>query len=118
MKASKRLPATTGKNLSKLDEFLAETKNQPMIRQPDHAVTASSSSSSSSSWRIIPSIKKLFWVEACLFDLDQLCLPTELMQYVIPDHQSELSSTVASTQSDGTSTSTVRADLDYKSPLT
>ncbi|KAF9347697.1 hypothetical protein BGX34_002945, partial [Mortierella sp. NVP85] len=39
------------------------------------------------------------------------------MQYVIPDHQSELSSTVASTQSDGTTTSTVRPDLDYKSPL-
>jgi len=53
-----------------------------------------------------------------LFDLDQLCLPTELIRYVIPDHQSESSSTVASTQPDGTSTSTARADLDYKSPLT
>ncbi|KAG0232497.1 Zinc finger C3H1 domain-containing protein [Mortierella sp. GBA43] len=106
-------PSATPADLSRLDEFLSQTKNLPINRMVDRAAPTSLSS-----WRVAPSIKKLFWEAGCLFDLDQLCLPSELIQYAIPNHQTETPAAPSSTQtkSDGTPAGT-GASLDYKSLL-
>ncbi|KAG0003119.1 Zinc finger C3H1 domain-containing protein [Modicella reniformis] len=113
-RATKKSPAAP-KDLSRLDEFLAQTKSLPMNQIVDPTIAASSSS-----WRTSVSIKKLFWVEACLFDLDQLCLPSELIRYTVLEYQSEpsITSSTAQNRADSIPVSAAGDAQDYKSPLT
>ncbi|KAG0300454.1 Zinc finger C3H1 domain-containing protein [Dissophora globulifera] len=113
------------KNLAKLDDFLATARSLP-INPVVINTSESSSSSSLSSWKQSGGINKLFSVDACLFELDHLCLPSELIQYAIPIQQNGMqvdplakngpnTTTILSADSSSSSSSSA---LDYTSPLT
>ncbi|KAI1293241.1 Zinc finger C3H1 domain-containing protein [Mortierella claussenii] len=105
------LPPTT---LAKLDDFLTQGKTLPV--QPALSPIVKSMVSR---WRPMVGIKKLSLHDMCLFEVDLLCVPSSLISYVIPDHQSsvQVEAPLAST------TSSVRplpgrGASDYQSPLT
>ncbi|KAF9359341.1 Zinc finger C3H1 domain-containing protein [Mortierella sp. AD094] len=107
-------PAITSKTLSRLDEFLAQDKSLPIT-----PVTDNDNQSPSSSWRPIAGIKKLHLTEACLFELDQLCVPSELIKYVIPDRQSGSQADFSAVlhKPDAMHSRPSKDALDYVSPL-
>ncbi|KAF9199717.1 Zinc finger C3H1 domain-containing protein [Haplosporangium sp. Z 27] len=104
----------TSKNLSRLDEFLAQDKSLPVTRASENDAR-----SSSPSWQPTSSIKKLHLAEACLFEFDQLCVPSELIKYVIPDRQCGMQPDVLSVQgkSEAPGSESTKDTLDYVSPL-
>ncbi|KAF9113241.1 Zinc finger C3H1 domain-containing protein [Mortierella sp. AM989] len=102
------------KSLSRLDEFLAQDKSLPVI-----VTTDSDTQTPALSWRPISGIKKLYLAESCLFELDQLCVPTELIRYVVPDRQSEPQTDFPAAQHklDVTNPDLSKDLIDYVSPL-
>ncbi|KAG0021239.1 Zinc finger C3H1 domain-containing protein [Entomortierella chlamydospora] len=107
-------PAVTSKTLSRLDEFLAQDKSLPITPVADN-----DNQSPSPSGRPTAGIKKLYLAESCLFELDQLCMPSELIKYVIPDRQngSQVDSSAVLYKPSASDSKSSKDALDYVSPL-
>ncbi|KAF9166685.1 Zinc finger C3H1 domain-containing protein [Mortierella sp. AD010] len=107
-------PAVTSKTLSRLDEFLGQDKSLPIT-----PVAENDNQSPSPSGRPTAGIKKLYLAESCLFELDQLCLPSELIKYVIPDRQngSQADSSAVLYKPSTNDSKSSKDALDYVSPL-
>ncbi|KAI8604106.1 hypothetical protein EDD21DRAFT_240334 [Dissophora ornata] len=123
LKAASTAPAavdakhlTTPRNLSRLDDFLAQAKTLPMIPVADHP---HANGALLSPWKTSKGIKKLLAAESCIFELDHLCLPSELIRYVIPDRLTEVQIGLSHPQSQpGNKASHSNRDvLEYESPL-
>ncbi|KAF9431873.1 Zinc finger C3H1 domain-containing protein [Entomortierella beljakovae] len=104
----------TPKKLSRLDEFLAQNKNLPTITVKENNIQLPLVS-----WRPSARIRKLILTEACLFDINQLCIPTELMKYILPKRQvaSQIDSPVIQQNSSNANSEAKKDTLDYVSPL-
>jgi len=70
------------KALTKLDEFLGQTK---LLANKPTAGTVSPGDADRLKWKSEASISPLVCIDSCLFESGQLCLPTELIPYTIPD---------------------------------
>ncbi|KAG0092742.1 Zinc finger C3H1 domain-containing protein [Podila epicladia] len=84
--------ATTAKSLPQLDRFL-EMSKKPVERT---VVIESNVGPSEQPWRIPASIMRLHDVDSCMFDVNQLCRPTDFIDYTSLSEQLTLTRTPVS----------------------
>ncbi|KAG0225906.1 Zinc finger C3H1 domain-containing protein [Actinomortierella wolfii] len=71
-------------SLPALDKFLDQVKTMP-TPSPSKAQDTKAPPSRAHLWRTTPSIRKLFTIDQYTVDLDRLCLPSDLIEYPLPE---------------------------------
>ncbi|KAF9150951.1 Zinc finger C3H1 domain-containing protein [Linnemannia schmuckeri] len=101
-------------NLSILDKFLSQPKKlQEEAPTEDHA-----SNATPSVWSPSIEINKLFALDNSLFDMNRLCLPSDLASYLIPQLPKETQEESSVPQSSEAQDQPLDVTSAYESPLT
>ncbi|KAF9127733.1 Zinc finger C3H1 domain-containing protein [Mortierella sp. 14UC] len=100
-------------DLSMLDQFLSLPKNL----QEDAPMKNRTKNASPSAWNPPTEINKLFTLDNSLFDMNRLCLPSDLTIYPIPRLPKESQDVSVAPQSSAVEDQPLDVASDYESPL-
>ncbi|KAG0372803.1 Zinc finger C3H1 domain-containing protein [Mortierella sp. AD032] len=100
-------------NLSMLDQFLSLPKNL----QEEAPMKSRSRNVLPSTWNLSADIHKLFTLDNSLFDMNRLCLPSDLTMYPAPQLPKESQNDYMALQGSAVEDQSLDVASDYESPL-